>query len=156
MNQSNKDMRTFTKLFLTGVFIMLFSSLHAQYRRGHGQRSNQVPNEVYSVTHHYPGYRWVGVHTYRHPRRPVYDVTLQRGRKIIELRVNRFGRVISKRVYRTHPNRRNRNVRVSEYWSAGQRNGRWDLYADRGWRNDRWRDRSRRVPPSERYNYRSN
>ena len=150
-------MKTFTKLFLAGMLIMLVSSLSAQHRRGHGNRSAHVPNEVYSVTHHYPGYRWVGVHQFRHPRRPVYEVTLQRGRKIVELRVNRFGRVIGKRVYRIHPRRHNRNTRVTEYWSSGQRNGRWDVYADRNWRrNDDWRDRSRRVPPSERYNYRSN
>jgi hypothetical protein len=119
MNKSRKAMKTFTKLFLSVVLIIGFTSLEAQQRRTLPYKPAHVPNKVYSVMRFYPGYQWVGAHQFQTPRRRVYQVTLQRGRKVVQLRVNRFGEVIGRRSYRLHPRNRNGNVSVTEYWSYG-------------------------------------
>ena len=141
-------MRTFAKLFLAGMLIIMFSSLNAQHNRGNRVH---VPSQVYQVTHHYPGYRWVAVDHRRHPRRPVYDVTLRRGRNILELRINRFGQVLSKKTYRVSHQRR--NVKVTEYWSYSRPIAGMDRYRSR---NRTAHNQYHIQPPSERYNYRRN
>jgi len=151
LNKTRKAMKTFTKLFLSVVLVIGFTTLEAQQRRLVQYKPAHVPNKVYSVTRFYPGYHWVSSSQFHGPRRSGYNVALQRGRKVVHLRVNRFGEIIGKRSYRLHPRSRNGNVSVTEYWSYG------DTRPYRRFNPPLARNTGRdRQVATERYNYRRN
>ena len=152
-------MKTFTKLLMVGLLVGISSMASAQHyhARWTGYTEHYVPRGIYRSLHSYRGYDWVTTERFHRGPRLTYVVTMRKGNKMVELTMNRHGRVIHRQVYHFSPRRFHRYGRHYSRYGHKRDYRRWDGPRHRWGPSDTHRDHPPRDnrngrPRSSRWN----